>query len=617
MRAMERLNDLSISGRRTIQFPLPSHRATFGEPVVRESITVLHKFANLAEVVQTRPPVNESSITLSEVDEKTDNTIDSSSDTASIASTIVDKEDSFALDSNDDSLPSDYDDSSISSDYKRGSFSSDHKSSHFDPECKNESFASDYKHRSIASTITPYDDYEINELPPLPYYGWLSARNNYRLHEVYYKWFSVYRQIFMVLFAFNLLGLCLFWAFQSCVNTGKDVSDPRNLASYQQLTAVAANLLVSIAFRNEHVVNVLFDTVRSLPLWLPLNIRCAAAKIYHYGGVHSSCAVAATMWYLVYAITLTAEFTRGEQKSVMVGLAWSVLTLMMLILVLAYPTIRNKYHNYFECVHRFVGWTSMGLFWAQMMVGIVLVAKATDRSTSSVLVRTPCFWILVLATVLIIYPWLNLRRRKIEAEPLSAHAIRLHFDYGNFRLCSGIRLTDRPLLETHSFATIPRSDGKPGFEVIISKAGDWTAKIIKNPPTAIWVRGVPIRGVLGIAQIFSPVVIVCTGSGIGPCLSFLRGKPNHNFHLVWGTRDPERTYQPPTLDEVFQHDPQAVILDSTKIGRRPDMTLEAYKAYKRFNAQAIVVISNPKGTKDIVFDMEARGIPAFGPIWDS
>lgn len=38
---------------------------------------------------------------------------------------------------------------------------------------------------------------------------------------------------------------------------------------------------------------------------------------------------------------------------------------------------------------------------------------------------------------------------------------------------------------------------------------------------------------------------------------------------------------------------------------------------REFNAEVVCIISNPKLTKKIVYNMTSRGIPAFGAIFDS
>src|SRR2546421_5899697 len=44
-------------------------------------------------------------------------------------------------------------------------------------------------------------------------------------------------------------------------------------------------------------VNLMFKCTCSLPTSAPLRLRRLAAKIFHYGGVHSGCGVSTVMWY--------------------------------------------------------------------------------------------------------------------------------------------------------------------------------------------------------------------------------------------------------------------------------------------------------------------------------
>jgi hypothetical protein len=72
---------------------------------------------------------------------------------------------------------------------------------------------------------------------------------------------------------------------------------------------------------------------------------------------------------------------------------------------------------------------------------------------------------------------------------------------------------------------------------------------------------------------------------------------------------------------VKKVDEKAVIIDTRKEkkeGRgRPDLTRIAWELYKKDEAEAVFVISNPKVTGKVVYGLESRGVPAFRPIWDS
>jgi hypothetical protein len=85
---------------------------------------------------------------------------------------------------------------------------------------------------------------------------------------------------------------------------------------------------------------------------------------------------------------------------------------------------------------------------------------------------------------------------------------------------------------------------------------------------------------------------------------------------VWSTRDPRRTYGDDLVDEVEAAQPDAVIWDTTKHGK-PDLLNLALETYQNFGAEAVFIVSNKPTTFRLVHELERRGIPAFGPIWDS
>ena len=58
-------------------------------------------------------------------------------------------------------------------------------------------------------------------------------------------------------------------------------------------------------------------------------------------------------------------------------------------------------------------------------------------------------------------------------------------------------------------------------------------------------------------------------------------------------------------------------ITNTRESGRIDMVPIIRQLYKEFDAEAVCVISNPFVTKKVVYELESRGIPAFGPIFDS
>jgi NAD(P)H-flavin reductase len=184
----------------------------------------------------------------------------------------------------------------------------------------------------------------------------------------------------------------------------------------------------------------------------------------------------------------------------------------------------------------------------------------------------------------------------------------------------GLKISDKPLTEWHAFATIPdiepESGKVDGFSVVVSNAGDFTKKQILNAnERKLWVRGAPLHGLLYTTRLFRRIVIVATGSGIGPCLSLLYADVTPR-RVLWSTRDPEKTYGPTVVSAVQRADPKAVIWNTTTRGY-PDIVLETYKLVLESDAEAVYIISNPKVTEKVVFGMRTRGVIAYGAIFDS
>ena len=118
-----------------------------------------------------------------------------------------------------------------------------------------------------------------------------------------------------------------------------------------------------------------------------------------------------------------------------------------------------------------------------------------------------------------------------------------------------------------------------------------------------------------MAKAFRKVVLVATGSGIGPVLSLLYAQ-NLDCRILWSTPDPEATYKKSILEHVRHGDPDAIIMNTTVSGR-PNLVQLAYDLYKTSDAEAVFIISNPRVTRKFVYALESRGVPTFAPIFDS
>jgi hypothetical protein len=369
------------------------------------------------------------------------------------------------------------------------------------------------------------------------------------------------------------------------------------------------NLSLGILIRQQRVVNALFWLATRLPTSAPLWMRWGAGKVFHFGGLHSGGTVAGTIWFgfLLFAMGANRLSGAALPSDLTLGLSAAMVLLMSMMVISAIGPIRAKFHNTFEKIHRFVGWTVLGLFWAQTV--------SITRDMGADLTATPAFCMLCLITLSIASPWLTMKKVDVEIVKPSNHAVLARFNYGDTPFAgssNAISLT--PFGEYHAFANIP-SPHEPGYRLAISRAGDWTGRFIDTPPSKVWVKGITTSGVARIEVLFKKVVYIGTGSGIGPILPhLLKGEvPNK---LVWSTRSPRETYGDALVDEIEGSTENPVIWDSVPQGK-PDLSTLALQAVRESGAEAVIVISNQNLTRKVVHDMEALGIPAYGAIWDS
>lgn len=441
----------------------------------------------------------------------------------------------------------------------------------------------------------------------------LPAKHQPRLlRNLRHNLLGVYKRLFSICLLANLVAIIVVL----CRSSSPTLPSASKLS-----IPISVNVLVACLTRTEYVVNLLFSLTIRVPATAPLRVRRVLAKVYEYGGVHSGAGASAGLWVIVFTVRMTrAFFSEKSFEPRILVLTYFLFFLLVSICASAHPFFRRMQHNSFEAIHRFGAWASVALYWALTMVITEALRKHFDISFGLVLVTSPSFWILCGLTFLIVLPWLRLRRITTRAERLSTHAIRLHFEGLKVGPIQGLRISTRPLLEWHSFASIPGTNSGD-YSVLMSNAGDWTKANIQNPSSKYWVKGIPVTGFLRVAKLFRKVIIVTTGSGIGPCLSGLIyarecGTPL-DCRLLWSTRDPETTYGKEVVDEVLRADPQAVVLNTKPGSPRPDLVALTYQLFVESGAEAVFVISNPKLTYKVKYGMESRGIAAYGPVFDS
>ncbi|KAI0770238.1 hypothetical protein C8Q74DRAFT_1202559 [Fomes fomentarius] len=445
---------------------------------------------------------------------------------------------------------------------------------------------------SVEKGVPSWEGYLDDDLP--------EKTHGHFFRNVRFQAFSLYRRLFGIVFVTNM---AVFIA--TCVRAMD--------ALYLGKIAIA-NIFVAILMRQDYVINTFFLVACAAPRSWPLWVRRILGRVYCIGGIHSGAAISGTIWFILFAAQSTRQFLKKEHISIpTLVFTYIILALLVGMIVFAYPKARTRRHDTFEMTHRFCGWTAIALVWC-LVIFLIRDYQKLDQTLGQAVVQAPPFWLVLIMTCSIILPWLRLRKVPVRAEVLSNHCVRLHFDYVNTHPGHFVRMSHNPLFEWHSFATIS-VPGTKGYSAVVSRAGDWTSKEIAEPPKEIWVRGIPCYGVVAVTPLFRRVVLVATGSGIGPIAPVVYAK-KVPIQLLWTAPAVRKTFGDALVDSLIEANPNALIYDTREHGK-PDMVKLTYRLVREFNAEAVVIISNEPLTRKVVYGMMSRGIPAFGAIWDS
>ncbi len=383
------------------------------------------------------------------------------------------------------------------------------------------------------------------------------------------------------------------------------------------ITAASVAIGTAALVRQQDVVNAVFGGVTAAPHSWPLRVRAALAQVHQVlAGIHVGSAIAATGWFGAFtALVGWRVLTGGAAWTAVFGVAAAILVVLVIMTICAVPRMRERHHDLFEATHRFGGWLALALFAGLTVLFAVVTTRGPAGSWELTVADSPNTWILLLAAVAAILPWLQLRRAAVQVAAPSEHVALVTVNRGrSVRTGSASRIARRPLGQWHAFAnmTVP---GSTEYRMAVSRAGGWTSEFIADRPDHVWVKGVPTTGVGSVSRLFTRVVWVATGSGIAPCLPHLLGDPTP-ARLIWVTRNPERTYGRELVAQIMAAQPDALIWDTDADGK-PDLAQLAARVCRETGAEAVVCISNKKATMRVVGRLRADGIAAYGPIWDS
>ncbi|KAJ9566011.1 hypothetical protein OSB04_001977 [Centaurea solstitialis] len=380
--------------------------------------------------------------------------------------------------------------------------------------------------------------------------------------------FTVYKRLFMVFLALNVTGLVL-----AAMGHFPYARKHATLFSIE-------NLLALTLCRSEAFLRVVFWLAVNLfgHSWVPLGVKTATtALLQSLGGIHSGCGVSSVAW-LTYSLVLTLK-DREETSKAIIGVAFAILSLLALCCLAAFP-----------------------------------LTKSYAKDVGSRLVKAREFWLTLAITVLIIIPWVTVRRVAVKVSEPSGHASIIKFAGGvkPGMLC---RISPSPMSEWHAFGII--SDGKEEHMVLAGAVGDFTRSLVSDPPTHLWVRQVHFAGLPYLVNMYDRVLVVATGSGICVFLSFLLQHGPTDVCLLWVAKGIEENFGKEIKKWVSGHPKEKVMVHDTTVMGRPNVAEMSVAVAEKWGAEVVIVTSNPQGSRDVVNACKSKGIPAFGPIWDS
>ncbi|KAK6793274.1 hypothetical protein RDI58_006727 [Solanum bulbocastanum] len=418
--------------------------------------------------------------------------------------------------------------------------------------------------------------------------------------------FTVYKQLFTLSLVLNIIFLIL----------GSTGNFP--YARKKAVLFSIGNIFALTLCRSEAFLRVVFWVAVSCLgwSWIPTRIKTIVTSLLQsLGGIHSGCAISSIAW-LLYALILTLNDRENTSPEIVI-VAFAILSLLSLSSLAAFPLVRHLHHNFFERIHRFVGWIALSLLWIFITLTVSYDPKTksyNNEEIGSKLIKQQEFLFTLAITLLIVIPWMTVRCVPVKVTSPSGHATIIKFEGG---VKAGIlgRISPSPLSEWHAFGII--SDGKEEHMMLAGAVGDFTKTLVSNPPSHLWVRQVHFAGLPYLVNMYNRVLVVATGSGICVFLSFLLQPSAANVCFLWVTKGVEQNYGKEIKEMLSGHSKEKVIIHDTALLGRPNVSEMSVETAQKWGAEVVVVTSNPEGSRDVVNACKKSGIPAFGPIWDS
>jgi len=422
----------------------------------------------------------------------------------------------------------------------------------------------------------------------------------------FFTWFTPYRQLFSLVFGLNLVGAIL------------DLSGHWPWSHRHETPLVVGNVLIAIAIRSEWVLRFLYwVTVKIFrpnvfPLWIRVKI---VGILYHIGGVHSGCGLSALLWLLVAS---GARFHEGHlhptPSLVALGICLGCVTLTCLS---ALPFIRRPFHDWFEIIHRFVGW--IGII---STIVFVIVDSLWDKGgkhwdlRASRLITKPELWFLTTILFIIFLSWITIAKVPVTIYTSSEKASVIRVPGG---LTSGLhtRISLGGLREWHIFGSISEGKHADCHYIVAAVQGEFTKMLnVEKPPMLYTKRWKPC-GLPYFSRLFKRGLAMCTGSGIGAVASTCI--QHDEWFLIWIGPNLEKTYGKEIMQLICDRIPESrrLIWDTRGPLGRPDVVRLLQNTHQYWEAEVTLFIGSPEMNSNVLQSCRALKTPVFGSIWDA
>jgi NAD(P)H-flavin reductase len=387
-----------------------------------------------------------------------------------------------------------------------------------------------------------------------------------------------------------------------------------------------SNILVAVLVRNELILHLLYR----LAVWTSVKIGYGKyyfnSSVHYIGGIHASCATWGLLWVIIdqwQQLGNPSSFISmtSSQDPISIAISSILLTLLVIIIITALPSVRDKFHDTFEISHRYLGWSSL-IILVLYQIRFQFIVALNQAYPLRTLLTNPVLLMVALMVFSVFLPWMSVQcfnnfGMHCPSEGVLVVTFPGRADVGSFARISldGV--------EWHSFSvartSFNKETGKSKIHLIIGAVGDWTKNLIRqvekgNLPKRLWVRRVKPPGFMFSINAYSRVVVIATGAGIAPVIPHVI-ENGHKLRIVWIGNNHQETYGNELWSLLDSH-PYCNIFD-TGIHGRPNVEQLAIQTVRDFEAQAVFCVSNKAVTKKVVEACLAKGIPAYGATWDS